>query len=325
MVKKPDNAIKATLHAFGGLPVPEGRKSGVARTADGASLRYSRWQALDHPSKGTVIILQGRSEHIEKYFEIIQELRQRGFGVLAFDWRGQGGSSRHTGDPRKGHVDHFDQYLIDLETILTQVALPDCRAPHYILAHSTGALVALLAAPALGNRIRRMVLCSPLIELANIPIPQSRLQKIAGLFSFLGMGRLYSDFTGRSKPNASFMGNKLTSDTTRFERSATFLEEHPDLALGPPTISWVFAACRAMTQISYPEHISAITVPTLLIAAGADQVVRSRAIERYGDQMRSGAFLTVFGAKHELLHEADPLREQALAAFFAFVPGTEVG
>ncbi len=31
---------------------------------------------------------------IEKYFEVVSELRERGFAVAVLDWRGQGGSAR---------------------------------------------------------------------------------------------------------------------------------------------------------------------------------------------------------------------------------------
>uniref|UniRef100_UPI0013D38986 alpha/beta hydrolase n=1 Tax=Citrobacter koseri TaxID=545 RepID=UPI0013D38986 len=70
------------------------------------------------PRKGTLVIVQGRTEFIEKYFDVIDELRARGFGVLAFDWRGQGGSGRLTSDIRKGHVRRFSDYQIDFEAIM---------------------------------------------------------------------------------------------------------------------------------------------------------------------------------------------------------------
>ena len=38
--------------------------------------------------------------------------------------------------------------------------------------------------------------------------------------------------------------------------------------------------------------------------------------------MRSGSLLTIDGARHEILQEADIYREQFLAAFDAFIPGT---
>ena len=44
--------------------------------------------------RGTVVVLGGRAEFIEKYFEVIGELLARDFAVAALDWRGQGGSAR---------------------------------------------------------------------------------------------------------------------------------------------------------------------------------------------------------------------------------------
>ena len=64
-----------------------------------------------------------------------------------------------------------------------------------------------------------------------------------------------------------------------------------------------------------------ITGPMLFIAAGADAVVSTPAIERYVRRLKSASLLTVDGARHELLQEADVYREQLLAAFDAFVPG----
>ncbi|MDZ7823158.1 MAG: alpha/beta hydrolase [Ahrensia sp.] len=64
---------------------------------------------------------------------------------------------------RRGHIDDFSQYAADLDLFFTDVVLPECRAPFYIVAHSTGSLAALYAAPMLANRVRRMMLCSPFL------------------------------------------------------------------------------------------------------------------------------------------------------------------
>ncbi|MEL7273720.1 MAG: alpha/beta hydrolase [Pseudomonadota bacterium] len=324
---KKKNKTKAAIHAGARLyatpdnPIPGNARVGMITTPDGVQLRYARWEAALRPTKGTVLLLHGRTEFIEKYFEAVQDLRGRGFSVLTFDWRGQGGSSRQLWDKSKGHVENFNQYLTDLETILSEIALPDSRPPYYICAHSTGALVALLAAPALGNRVRRMVLCSPLLAINKLPMKQTLLQKMTGVLTVLGAGRMT---IGKRNPNKRFIGNRLTSDTARFERSRTVLDKAPDLRTGRPTISWVFSACRAMATVNQPGYANAISIPTLLVAAGNDTVVDPGHIEAFGRQMRSGAFLTISGAKHELWDERDVFREQLLAAFDAFVPGTEV-
>ncbi|TGT54009.1 alpha/beta hydrolase, partial [Mesorhizobium sp. M2E.F.Ca.ET.166.01.1.1] len=65
-----------------------------------------------------------------------------------------------------------------------------------------------------------------------------------------------------------------------------------------------------------------IQIPLLIVAAGADRVVSTRAGEAYGRQLRLGSLLMIDGAQHEILQEADLYREQFLAAFDAFIPGT---
>ncbi len=321
-MEQPQTTPQQRLFSIKDNPAPPDSVVGQVNTPDGVKLRFARWKTTNSPSKGTIIVLHGRSENIEKYFEIITDLRDRGFDVLTFDWRGQGGSDRQLRDPMKGHVENFDQYLVDLDTILTEVALPDCKPPHFILAHSTGGLVALLGAPALTNRIHRMVLCSPLLGLNKIPLKQSTLQRLLGVLTFFGLGRFY--LRGRNtKPRKKFASNKLTSDRVRFERSRNLVDKHPHIDVGGPTIGWVFAACRAMQKVRSSGYANEISVPTLLIAAGGDSIVSPSVTENFGKRMRAGSFLTINGARHEILQERDEIREQLLAAFDAFVPGAE--
>ena len=68
---------------------PPGGATGIVRTSDGLGLRYMRWAGRPQ-GPGTIVIATGRSEFIEKYFEVIGELLQRGFCIVVFDWRGQG-------------------------------------------------------------------------------------------------------------------------------------------------------------------------------------------------------------------------------------------
>src|SRR3954462_12570212 len=126
-------------------PVPEGAVAGTLKTPDGVDLRFARF--VPPPGrKGTVCLLQGRADFIEKYFETIADLRRRGFAVAAFDWRGQGGSGRQVGDPRKGHVSTFDAYRRDLEAVWDQVLEPLMPKPYFGLAHSMGGAIALMGA-----------------------------------------------------------------------------------------------------------------------------------------------------------------------------------
>jgi lysophospholipase len=99
-------------------------------------------------------------------------------------------------------------------------------------------------------------------------------------------------------------------------------ETYSQLALGGPTIRWLKAAARASEIVSDPGFMARIQIPLLMIAAGADQVVSTRAVEAYARRLRLGSLLMIDGARHEILQEADLYREQFLAAFDAFIPGT---
>ena len=57
------------LFAIDGNPVPDGAIVGTVVAADGIRLRYARWRGATRRSQGTVCVLQGRGEAIEKYFE----------------------------------------------------------------------------------------------------------------------------------------------------------------------------------------------------------------------------------------------------------------
>jgi len=95
-------------------PVPSGAQTGTIAGYGGVRLRFARWEPTRGPHRGTICLFQGRTEYIEKYFEVVADLRRRGFAVATLDWRGQGGSERLLGNPRKGHVRSFADFDRDL-------------------------------------------------------------------------------------------------------------------------------------------------------------------------------------------------------------------
>src|SRR5689334_23848381 len=75
-------------------PAPENRTEGFFETHDGHRLRYAVFRSQTPAAHGTVVLLHGRSECIEKYFETIRDLTSKGLWVATYDLRGQGGSPR---------------------------------------------------------------------------------------------------------------------------------------------------------------------------------------------------------------------------------------
>lgn len=311
------------LFGFEDNPVPDGAVCGTIVAADGVKLRFARWRPAGRRAQGTICLFQGRSECIEKYFETVRDLRKRGFAVATLDWRGQGRSDRRLHDPRKGHIDSFAEYDRDLDAFMQQVALPDCPPPHYALAHSTGGLVCLRAARYGRVRFTRMVLTSPLVGLGvTRPSPRTAY-RLAAFLTAIGLGELnVPEGKAIALDRMKFEGNWLTSDPARFARNVEIVRRHPEVAIGPPTFGWLYAACRAMEEASEPDFGPSIKLPILMIAGTIDMIVSPRAIEALAGELRAGAQVVVPGARHEILMERDNLREQALAAFDAFVPGS---
>jgi lysophospholipase len=310
-----------TLVSIPANPVPDDVVSGTIKTPDGAELRFARW-APPPGRKGTVCVFTGRSEQIEKYFETVRDLRDRGFAVAMIDWRGQGHSARQLRDPRKGYVRSFADYEIDVEAFVQQVVLPDCPPPHFALAHSMGGAVMLRIAHAGKRWFDRMVLSAPMIDLPGraTSLPARLLLRAMRL---TGQGGNYipggsSELTGAS----SFINNPFTSDPVRFARNMAILEEDPTLGLASPTVAWADTALKTMRGFRASNYPSQIRQPILMMAASNDTIVSTAAIEEFAYHLRAGSHLVIAGSKHEILQEQDRFRAQFWAAFDAFVPGT---
>jgi lysophospholipase len=302
-------------------PVPDDAVAGMLKTPDGVRLRFARF-APPAGRRGTVCLLPGRTEWIEKYFETVRDLRNRGFAVAVLDWRGQGLSDRALGDRYKGYVKSFADFDADLDTFMREVVLPDCPPPIFALAHSMGATI-LLRAIARGQRwFDRVVLTAPMlgiafVQSAGLAGAMLRVVRFAGFGGIYVPGRYPGVLDLRP-----FAGNPLTSDPVRFARNAAILEAEPALALGGPTVAWADAAFRAMRAMREPSFPTRIRQPILIVAAGRDGIVSNAIIEDFSMALRAGSQLVVVGSQHELLMEQDRYRSQFWAAFDAFVPGT---
>ncbi|NDV87112.1 alpha/beta fold hydrolase [Aurantimonas aggregata] len=301
-----------------GNPPPAGIVVQTVRTLDGTRLRCAVSPSQLDATRGTVILLQGRNEAIEKYFETISDLNRRGYIVVTFDWRGQGGSGRLLRGSNLGHVRHVGQYVGDLECVIQDIVLPDCRGPYAILAHSMGALVALRASARLTNIVERMVLCAPLIAFKRRRMGTRAIHRLAKAARLVGLGRMAVPMRFVPARDMTVANNVLTSDPRRFARNRDLVAAAPQLFLGKPTVSWLAAVTGAMIRLDDSDEIARLAVPTLMICAGGDAVVGTASAERLAWRMRSGSSLTIPLARHELLQEADHYREPLLEAFEAF-------
>jgi lysophospholipase len=299
-------------------PVPPGGRSGVLRAQDGLGLRYAVWEPRGR-TRGTVLLLQGRADFIEKYFETVDELLARDFAVATFDWRGQGGSQRLLTDPTRGHIDDFAHYQRDLEAVLGLIAWLRLPRPVLGLAHSMGAAILLHALARRPDLLPAAVLSAPMVRIAPTLRPpaaeaMTRVAAWAGLRAACIPGPV-----SKGKCTHEFdPANLLTSDPVRYLRSYAMVAAAPEIALGKPTIGWMHAAFAAMAAFRRPAFAAAIHTPLLTVAGDADRVTATPAAVDLATRLPRGNIDVLPGCGHEILMEQDHLREQFWAAFDAF-------
>lgn len=301
-------------------PIPEGARAGYFLTSDKLRLRYALWPKSAGGAKGTICLIQGRAEIIEKYFETIEDFRRRGFAVASFDWRGQGGSARLIGNSRIGYVDTFEDYWTDLKSFHANILLPDCPPPFYLVGHSMGGLIGLMAAVRDRLMFERLFLSGPMLGVPGQPLSTSAMALSAEALSFAGVGQVPVGRSGDDLPSETrFPGNPLTSDFRRYMVTVETLKARPALTVGKPSVKWVAAAFRAMARSASHDFPGRVRVPVLMLAAARDEIVSVAAIEHLGLAMRTGRHAVIAGARHELFMENNAIRSQVFAAFDAFI------
>ncbi len=299
-------------------PVPEGGRAAWLVAEDGTRFRVARWTP-NRAGRGTAVVMNGRTEYIEKHFETIRDLLQRDFAVATLDWRGQGLSDRPLPNPHKGHVEDFASYLSDLHQMLESFVKPYCPGPYTALAHSMGGNVALRYLRERPGTFGRAILSAPMLGIGSGRAVRSLMRALSAAGNALGLARRYppgiGDFSARER---SFEGNSLTSDRDRFDRMIAQIDAEPRLALGGPTFGWIKAAQASMKAIRGRGFGPAVATPVLIATAGEDRVVSNEAHARLAARLANVTCISIEGARHELLTEADRYRERFLRAFEDF-------
>ncbi|MDM8515648.1 alpha/beta hydrolase [Desulfobacterales bacterium HSG16] len=289
------------------------------KTRDGISIRYGFMTGVT-PKKGSIILLSGRAEFIEKHFETISDLKRRGFDVFIMDWRGQGLSSRLLINPHKGYVKSFDFYLDDLRLFVKNIVMPTAVRPVYILSFSMGGHICLRYLHDHPEGIEKAILVSPMIKMNTSPYPELIGKMIAYIVTALGGEKAYAPGKkGYGAWDEIFEGNRLTSDKTRFFDVKQEVEKNPDLALGGVTVGWVKAAFDSIDRLlscGYPEKIS---TPILLVRSEKDQVVCTHAQKTICSRIENCRLFSIPDSFHEILKEKEHIRAGFWRVFDEFI------
>ena len=285
-------------------------------TAGAARLRAARFEA-DQP-RALCLLLNGQTEFIEKYFEVIDELRARGFSVVTFDWRGQGGSGRVLSDARKAHIEDFTAYDQDLDAVIRSLLHP-AGLPRIAMAHSMGGNILLRRLHDVPGEFAAAVFCAPMLGINYRGTPWWVAESIARAFNRKGP---CPDFVWgmavRDQLTLPFAQQIVTSDPLRYARNQALLKANPELRLNGPTWSWLAAAIKSIALTRTPGYAEAIATRSIFFGAGHDQVCLTPAAARFAARMPDARFVEIAEAEHEILMERDALRARFWSGFDDF-------
>ena len=304
-------------------PVPSGAIVGTFKSSSRLKLRFARWEATRGPARGTMCVFQGRSESIEKYFEVVADLRRRGFAVATMDWQGQGGSDRLLSNPRKGHVRSFADFDRDLAAFMTEIVRPSCRPPYFALAHSMGGNILLRNAAEPSSWFERIVLSAPMIEIA-----EAQLKPSAGLGARIrrGLGRRGARMAlclRRHRRVGKVRAVPEQSPNHRCRALCAQSHDHRDGARAGARI-----ADHRLAEGGLEVHRQGIGARLPHEGQGPHAAVCSRDGHHRLDHGHRGVRAAAEGrhpsvllshARHEILQETDPVRKDFWAAFDAYM------
>lgn len=297
----------APLISIPEAPAPEGAVAEWFSSPNNLRLRAALFPARD-PVRGSVVLSPGRTEPIEKYFEVIGELQARGLTVLCHDWRGQGLSARLLKDRMRGHAHGLQAFLNDYKLLLErfETRLPQ---PWIAMGHSMGGCLTLAALAKGEPRFSAAILSSPMLGVitdraGGYPLARA----LTWVTSHVGLAGRYL-FGDPSDPfQMSFERDRIAHDRDRWKRFRAQLAACPELAIGNLTWGWLEFALAATDWLRRPGVVEAIEIPVTIVAAGDDDRVLISASAALARRLPHGRYVEIPGSYHEILMETDDIR-----------------
>lgn len=307
--------------------LPTGGQLSFVKMQDGTKLRMGRWDARGRTYRGAVMLLQGRAEFIEKYYETINDFLDRGYAVLTFDWRGQGMSDRGPHGRVIDHIENFTQRIDDLEYVRQRFFSGKLQGPHYAVAHSMGGHILLRHMLRFPKAFERYVAMAPMLGIAPGPIPEWLLRFITNLAVKWGYGTRYmlTQKAVRDVMEREIAGARLTRDKSRLHDSYQAREANPDLHLGGVSFGWMKAVFRSCDKLIAQAHENKDKMPLLIFLAGDEQLVDNGKTREFAEALPAHNCLLIEDARHELFKETDDVRRDVFGKIMRFLRAIDAG
>jgi lysophospholipase len=291
--------------------------AGKAEKMENVDIAYA--YVLHPQAIGSVVISSGRIESLIKYKEVVYDLYQNGYSVFIHDHRGQGLSGRMLKNPQIGYVSDFAEYVADFKKFMDEVVTKKTLHKPKLLCHSMGGAIGALTVLRYPELFEKIAFSAPMFGIRPA-LPNWFATLLLNLHGALNTKNAYF-FGQEDYNNHSFTVNELTHSETRYQIFRQEYQTTPQVHLGGVSGHWLKVAAQAIDQIE--QNVHRFPIPSLVIQAGADQIVdnkrQSRVVEKMAhSQLAYSKLIVIEGSKHELLEEQDKFRVPCLTAILEF-------
>ncbi|MGZ3806722.1 MAG: alpha/beta fold hydrolase [Bacteriovorax sp.] len=269
---------------------------------------------LNSGASNCLVVLPGRTEPIEKYAEVIYDLLQtpagKNLNFFLMDHRGQGQSGRMSDPWDMGHIDHFDNYVKDLEAFVRLQNL-DKRCEHkFLLAHSMGAGIATAYILKNPQTFERVALSSPMLKIMTKPYAYVVARAIVEAQTVAGRGAKFAIGQKGYDPAAKFEENTFTTSPERFDMAMSMYKTYPLAQLGGVSNRWVLEVMKGTNKLR--SHYHEISTPMRVFVAGLESYSEPSEMEKLCDEAANCKRLNLPTSKHEVMMDRDINRDQVL-------------
>lgn len=305
---------------------PKGWRWHSFKSRNGVKLRFGSVYPESRIPNAVIVILPGRTEFIEKYFEAARDLTSRNLAVWIMDWQGQGLSQRPAVHPERGHSPDFEVHVDDLHDFILGYVKHACvhpdvgRIPMVMLAHSMGANIGLRYMHKYPGMFECAALTAPMLGLKSVScIPYWLALPLAGLLSVIGENKYASGQKPWDPQERVKEGDTLSGDPVRNKLHDTWMGNNPALKVGGVTYGWLYSALLSCRKLQGEKLLKSINTPCVLAVAGKEKLVTNSDISRAARILPNAVLLEFPHAGHEIMMETDEVRDRFFENLYTLV------
>jgi len=269
----------------------------VLETNDGLSLFGQSW--VPSSPRAILVLIHGLAEHSGRYMDFAAAANTLEIGVFAVDLRGHG---RSPGE--RLMVNTFDDYLLDVDALMSSVSRAFSDRPLFLMGHSLGGAIAVRWVSQrkdLANKLRGLVLSSAALKVG--PGTPPVLVKLAPLVS-----RWFPRL--RMQPLDSALISGIPSEVAKYQTDPLVCRQAPPARTGAEVLGIMVKNLSSVRSLLVPLYVFHGTGDTLTAPEGSEALVAA-----WGGPDKQLRFWP--GSLHETLNDID--RQAVMSELFSWL------